>query len=258
MLRFEHEQVNLPQLVEQLTTENRISTELEVLQGRSAADAVIDSLGLRAELQSPRKGRVTRLFPTLRVAATADTGTLRFSRGGRQRLRRLAWRGQCGSGVRGARRTGHPRGRHPGALPGGDRRKGDPAPHRLGRGGAARVHERAQGEPPRARRGPDRGGLPGQRSGARGAGGELPRRSPDHLAAGGAGAAYRAGGELPAAAGGQRAGGDAGGRGQPAGLPGAGQGGGPGRNRPGPRWGGWASCRPIARGSRPSAARSPP
>ncbi len=79
MLRFEHEQVNLPQLVEQLTSESRISTEMEVLQGRTAADAVIDSLGLRAALQRPRKGRITRLFPTLRVAATADTSTLRFS-----------------------------------------------------------------------------------------------------------------------------------------------------------------------------------
>ncbi len=78
MVRFEHEQVNLPQLVEQLTTESRISTEMEVLQGRSAADAVIDSLGLRASLVSPRRGRVTTLFPTLWVAAEADTGTLRF------------------------------------------------------------------------------------------------------------------------------------------------------------------------------------
>ena len=78
LLRFEQEQVNLPQLVQQLSTENRISTEMEVLQGAGAADAVIDSLGLRAQLVSPRKGRVTQLFPVLRVAASADTGTLLF------------------------------------------------------------------------------------------------------------------------------------------------------------------------------------
>jgi succinoglycan biosynthesis transport protein ExoP len=78
MLRFEHEQVNLPQLVEQLTSENRISTEIEVLQGRSAAATVIDSLGLRAVLNRPRKVPITKLFSVLRVAATADAGTLRF------------------------------------------------------------------------------------------------------------------------------------------------------------------------------------
>jgi len=33
LLRFELEQINLPQLVQQLSTENRVSTELEVLQG---------------------------------------------------------------------------------------------------------------------------------------------------------------------------------------------------------------------------------
>jgi len=76
VLRFEKEELNLPQLVQQLATENRISTEMEVLQGRSAAEAVIDSLGLRAELVSPRKGLVTELFPILRVAASADTGRL--------------------------------------------------------------------------------------------------------------------------------------------------------------------------------------
>ncbi len=82
MLRFEHEQVNLPQLVEQLITENRVSTELEVLQGRSAASVVIDSLGLRAELESPRRGQITSLFPTLHVDARADTATLIFQADG--------------------------------------------------------------------------------------------------------------------------------------------------------------------------------
>ena len=78
MLRFTHEQVNLPQLVEQLATENRISTEIEVLQSRTAAAVVIDSLGLRAELQLPRRARITNLFPILRVDPRADTATLGF------------------------------------------------------------------------------------------------------------------------------------------------------------------------------------
>ncbi|MBA3344279.1 MAG: hypothetical protein H0T44_03100, partial [Gemmatimonadales bacterium] len=76
VLRFEREQVNLPQLVQQLSTENRISTEMQVLQGRSAAAAVIDSLGLRARLVSPRRVRVSDLFSVLRVAPDADTLTL--------------------------------------------------------------------------------------------------------------------------------------------------------------------------------------
>ncbi len=79
MLRFEHEQVNLPQLVEQLTTENRISTEIEVLQGRSAAEAVVESVGLRAQLVAPRKQRIARLFPVLHVDPASDTATFRFS-----------------------------------------------------------------------------------------------------------------------------------------------------------------------------------
>ena len=78
MLRFEHSQVNLPQLVEQVVTETRISTEIELLQGRTAAETVIDSLGLRAEVVSPRHARVTTLFPVLRVDPRADTATLAF------------------------------------------------------------------------------------------------------------------------------------------------------------------------------------
>ena len=50
MVRFEAERVDLPQLVQLPYTDNLISTEMEVLRGRSAAVAVIDSLGLRARL----------------------------------------------------------------------------------------------------------------------------------------------------------------------------------------------------------------
>ena len=76
VLRFEPEQVNLPQLMQALATENEIGTEIEVLRGRSAAEAVIDSLGLRARLVAPRRAQASRLFAVLRVAADADTATL--------------------------------------------------------------------------------------------------------------------------------------------------------------------------------------
>jgi capsular exopolysaccharide synthesis family protein len=76
LLRFEVEQVNLPQLVRLLSTENLIGTEIEVLRGRQAAQAVIDSLGLRARLESPRRARTSELFSTLRVAGGVDTLTL--------------------------------------------------------------------------------------------------------------------------------------------------------------------------------------
>jgi tyrosine-protein kinase Etk/Wzc len=85
VLRFEMEQVNLPQLVTLLSTENRIGTEIEVLQGRNAAAAVIDSLGLRARLTSPRHARVSEQFALLKVRPDADTLTLNLRRewGGR-------------------------------------------------------------------------------------------------------------------------------------------------------------------------------
>ncbi len=81
MLRFAHEQVNLPQLVQQLATESRISTEIEVLQGPTAAGEVIDSLGLRAEIRAPRRAQITKLFSVLRVDPGADTATLMFRAG---------------------------------------------------------------------------------------------------------------------------------------------------------------------------------
>jgi succinoglycan biosynthesis transport protein ExoP len=78
VVRFEVERLDLPQLVQLQHTENLISTELEVLGGRSAALAVVDSLGLRAHLLAPRRGRRTELFAVLRVMPTADSGTLVF------------------------------------------------------------------------------------------------------------------------------------------------------------------------------------
>jgi succinoglycan biosynthesis transport protein ExoP len=82
MVRFEAERIDLPQLVQLPYTENLISTEMEVLKGRSAAVAVIDSLALRASLKAPRRGQITQLFSTLRVAPTADSQTLVFKSSG--------------------------------------------------------------------------------------------------------------------------------------------------------------------------------
>jgi tyrosine-protein kinase Etk/Wzc len=76
VLRFEVEQVNLPQLVQLVSTENRINTELQILQNRSAAEAVIDSLGLRARVIAPTRARASEVFSLLRVAPTADTLSL--------------------------------------------------------------------------------------------------------------------------------------------------------------------------------------
>lgn len=79
VVRFEVDRVDLPQLVQSVATLNLISTELEVLGGRSAAMAVIDSLGLRARLLAPRRGRRAELFAVLRVLPSAESGTLVFS-----------------------------------------------------------------------------------------------------------------------------------------------------------------------------------
>ena len=82
VVRFEAERLDLPELVQLPYTENLINTEMEVLKGRSAAAAVVDSLGLRARLLVPRRGRTSKLFSTLRVATEADSQTLVFhSRG---------------------------------------------------------------------------------------------------------------------------------------------------------------------------------
>ena len=76
MVRFESELVDVPQLVQLQYNIDLVSTEVEALKAQSAAIAVIDSLGLRAQLAEPRRGQVTNLFSSVRVSPSADSQTL--------------------------------------------------------------------------------------------------------------------------------------------------------------------------------------
>jgi polysaccharide biosynthesis transport protein len=76
VLRIEVEELNLPQLVHPVATENRLSTEIEVLKGRSAAENVVDSLGWRLRMDAPRRVGLSHLFSYVHVAPSADTMTL--------------------------------------------------------------------------------------------------------------------------------------------------------------------------------------
>jgi succinoglycan biosynthesis transport protein ExoP len=84
MVRFEAQRVDLPELVQLPYTDNLINTEMEVLRGRGAAVAVIDTVGMRARVMLPRGGQPSQLFSTLRVDPKADSGTfvLHARRGG--------------------------------------------------------------------------------------------------------------------------------------------------------------------------------
>jgi capsular exopolysaccharide synthesis family protein len=79
LVRFEAQQVDLPELVQLPYTDNLINTEMEVLRGRNAAAAVIDTLGLRASVIAPRRGKVSELFAELAVSPTADSQTIVLS-----------------------------------------------------------------------------------------------------------------------------------------------------------------------------------
>jgi capsular exopolysaccharide synthesis family protein len=76
VVRFEVERLDLPQLVQLPSTANLITTEIEVLRGRSAAVAVIDSLGLRAQLVEPKRALRSDFFSAVKVSAAADSSTL--------------------------------------------------------------------------------------------------------------------------------------------------------------------------------------
>jgi capsular exopolysaccharide synthesis family protein len=85
LLRLETERANVPQLIEMIASDKTARTEVEVMKGRLAAVAVIDSLGLRARVTEPKGVHAGSLFARLRVAEDADSVTLRFERraGGR-------------------------------------------------------------------------------------------------------------------------------------------------------------------------------
>src|SRR6476659_7485172 len=79
LVRFEAQQVDLPELVQLPYTDNLINTEMEVLRGRNAATAVVDSLGLRASVIAPRRSKPSELFDVLAVAPPADSQTIVLS-----------------------------------------------------------------------------------------------------------------------------------------------------------------------------------
>ena len=76
LVRFEAQQVDLPELVQLPYTDNLINTEMEVLRGRNAAAAAIDTLGLRANVVEPRRGKPSELFASIAVSPTADSQTI--------------------------------------------------------------------------------------------------------------------------------------------------------------------------------------
>ena len=77
LVRFEAQQVDLPELVQLPYTDNLINTEMEVLRGRNAALAVVDSLGLRANVVcAASRAKPSELFSVLAVAPSADSQTI--------------------------------------------------------------------------------------------------------------------------------------------------------------------------------------
>ncbi|HET7600173.1 MAG TPA: polysaccharide biosynthesis tyrosine autokinase, partial [Gemmatimonadales bacterium] len=79
-LRFEEEEVNLPELVRRLSTESQVSTEVEVLQSRALAEDVIRHFGLQVTLARPRKAPRSRLLGGLVVSDSARPADIRLTR----------------------------------------------------------------------------------------------------------------------------------------------------------------------------------
>lgn len=79
-LRIDAKQDNLPSVVTTVPTGVEILTDLDELKSRSLAAEVVDSLGLRLELTSPRRIFRSQLLSAIRVAAGADTGEYRLKR----------------------------------------------------------------------------------------------------------------------------------------------------------------------------------
>jgi capsular exopolysaccharide synthesis family protein len=65
-----------------LMTGNAVTTEISMLQSRTLADAVADSLGLRLQLSAPTKLTRSAVFSQVRVAADAPKGEYRLVKQG--------------------------------------------------------------------------------------------------------------------------------------------------------------------------------
>ena len=98
VLAFESDELNLPTLTQVRSTENRIGTAVELLQGAGAARAAVDSLGLRATVIRPRSIQTSEVLSLIQVAPGADTMTL-IVRVGATGGRSVARAGTAGQGV---------------------------------------------------------------------------------------------------------------------------------------------------------------
>ncbi len=79
-LRFEEEEVNLPELVRRLSTESQVSTEVEVLQSRALAEEVIRHFGLQLDVRVPRKASRSELIGEVALTGQPVTADLRLTR----------------------------------------------------------------------------------------------------------------------------------------------------------------------------------
>jgi polysaccharide biosynthesis transport protein len=78
-IRLETTKIDLPNLVTRLGQDRDVSSELEALQSRVLAEAVIDSLGLRA-VTTPLKEQRSALFSAFKVKPGDDSALYTFSR----------------------------------------------------------------------------------------------------------------------------------------------------------------------------------
>jgi capsular exopolysaccharide synthesis family protein len=81
-IRIDEERSHLPVLeaLQQLSSGSDLVTEMEVLNSRSLAENVVDSLALRAVLAKPSRVERQRIFSLLTVSPNAPSGALEFTR----------------------------------------------------------------------------------------------------------------------------------------------------------------------------------
>jgi len=78
-VRIEDQEANLPDVIKQLSTESRVSTEVEVLRSAALARAVVAATGLRVELQEPRLAVRTSLVSGIVTDSSLKSGTIDIS-----------------------------------------------------------------------------------------------------------------------------------------------------------------------------------